>query len=268
MKWEMEVDEIEAVLGKIWDLHDKLSDAIHSISRAHFLNSVRNRKSGEFYFHGKKKSGDDDLENRIGPGFVFVKEYQIDEDETAVQETKSLYAIRTALENLEDHLEFLHTVQTQQRAERDTAIARLEQSRVILAMRLAEHQGKRYKVIEEALALIGDVRDASRPVTLENLYRSTPDPLGEGLEPQKGTPGNALVKLFVSGFTSVSKSLKLDHTVGIMGNAALFAISMLVFMHLNRGGYKEKYALQGFGKASKKVCGDGLPRLDVMLARG
>ncbi|GFQ08837.1 plastid division protein pdv1 [Phtheirospermum japonicum] len=199
----MEVDEIEAVLEKIWDLHDKLSDAIHSISRAHFLNSVKNRKSGEFYFHRKKKSGDDDPETKIGPGFVFAKEFRVDEDEQAVQEAKSLYAIRTALENLEDQLEFLHTVQTQQRAERDAAIARLEQSRIILAMRLAEHQGKKYKVIEEALALIGD-------------------------------------------------SLKLDHTVGIMGNAALFAISMLAFMHLNQVGCKEKYTLEGFGQAARK----------------
>lgn len=106
----MEIDEIEAVLEKIWDLHDKLSDAIHSISRAHFLNSIKNptRKSDEFYFHRKKKSADGDPENRGGQGFVFVKEFRVDEDEPAVQEAKSLYAIRTALENLEDQLEFFH----------------------------------------------------------------------------------------------------------------------------------------------------------------
>ncbi|KAE8717194.1 Detected protein of confused Function [Hibiscus syriacus] len=41
MKWDMEIEEIEAVLEKIWNLHDKLSNAIHSISRAHFLNSIK-----------------------------------------------------------------------------------------------------------------------------------------------------------------------------------------------------------------------------------
>ncbi|KAK6117717.1 hypothetical protein DH2020_048569 [Rehmannia glutinosa] len=278
MKWEMEVDEIEAVLEKIWDLHDKLSDAIHSISRAHFLNSIKNpaRKSDGFYFKRKKKAADDDddPENKGGSGFVFVKEFRVEEDEHAVQEAKSLYAIRIGLESLEDQLEFFHTVQTQQRAERDAAIARLEQSRIILAMRLAEHQGKKYKVIEEAHALVGDVRDASRFVAPENLYGSTPYPPGESFV---GKRPNAIINFFVSSFTFVSKSLKLDHTVGIMGNAALFAISMLAFVHLSQVGYKEKYTLDLhgmqdpsiFGRDKRKVSpSDRLTHLDVTLARG
>ncbi|KAK9145331.1 hypothetical protein Sjap_005234 [Stephania japonica] len=32
MKWDMEMEEIEALLEKIWDIHDKLNDAIHAIS--------------------------------------------------------------------------------------------------------------------------------------------------------------------------------------------------------------------------------------------
>ncbi|KAL0340998.1 UNVERIFIED_CONTAM: Plastid division protein PDV1 [Sesamum radiatum] len=285
MKWEMEVDEIEAVLEKIWDLHDKLSDAIHSISRAHFLNSIKNltRKSDEFYFHKKKKSADDDAENKGGSGFVFVKEFRVDEDEPAVQEAKSLYAIRTALENLEDQFEFFHTVQTQQRAERDAAVARLEQSRIILAMRLAEHQGKKYKVIEEAQALVGDVRDASRFVAPEHLRGSTPSPSGESFVPLKGKSPNALLNFFLSSFSFVSKSLKENHTVGILGNAALLAISMLAFAHLNQSGSKEKYTLDVpgmqdppvFGRETRKVShthalfsGSRSTHLDVMLARG
>jgi hypothetical protein len=55
----------------------------------------------------------------------------------------------------------LQTVQSQQRAEQDTAIARLEQSRAVLATRLAEHQGKKYKVINEALEFVGEVGDKS-----------------------------------------------------------------------------------------------------------
>ncbi|XP_051123075.1 plastid division protein PDV1 [Andrographis paniculata] len=274
MRWEMEVDQIEAVLEKICDLHDKLSDAIHSISRAHFLNSIKNtsRKSDEFYYHRKKKSGDDDAENKSGQGFVFVKEFRVDDDEPAVQEAKSLYAIRTALENLEDQLEFFHTVQTQQRAEKDAAVARLEQSRMLLAMRLAEHQGKKYKVIEEAQALIGDVRDASRFVEPEGLYvSSTHDPSGKSFVAQKGGRMNPLINFFLSGFNLVSKSLKLDNTVGILGNAALVAISMIAFAHVNQVGRKEKYPFDvgGMQESSRKVgAGKDGHSLDVMLARG
>lgn len=119
----MEEKEIEAVLEKIWDLHDKFSDAIHSISRAHFLSSVKSRgKTEDFHFpHRSTKNLEADSDqnahgngvrsdgNKI-PGFVFVKEFRVgDEDDlAAVREAKSLNAIRTALENLEDQLEFLH----------------------------------------------------------------------------------------------------------------------------------------------------------------
>ncbi|KAH6828060.1 hypothetical protein C2S53_013076 [Perilla frutescens var. hirtella] len=272
MKWEMEMDEIEAVLEKIWDLHDKLSDAIHSVSRAHFLNSIKNppRKPDEHCFHRKK----DHLDNKSGPGFVFVKELRVDEDDVAVQEAKSLYAIRTALEHLEDQLEFFHTVQTQQKAERDAAVARLEQSRIILAMRLADHQGKKYKVIEEAQALIGDVCDASRFVASEHLYGSTPYPSNQKFVPEKGKRSNPVVNFLLSSYDFVSKSLKLEHTVGIMGNAALLAISMLAFLHLNHIGPKMQDP-PTFGRESRKVphshgqsSGDGLTHLDVTLARG
>lgn len=100
MKWEMEIEEIEAVLEKIWDLHDKLSDAIHSISRAHFLNSIKAHRTKPK--SDKKKPNDAVSEG----GFVFVKDFPL--DDSAIHEAKSLNAIRTALENLEDHLEILH----------------------------------------------------------------------------------------------------------------------------------------------------------------
>ncbi|XP_042052333.1 plastid division protein PDV1-like [Salvia splendens] len=276
MKWEMEIDEIEAVLEKIWDLHDKLSDAIHSISRAHFLNSIKNptRRPDAFSVNRKKKSPDDDPDNKIGSGFVFVKEFRIDDDEVAVLEAKSLYSIRTALENLEDQLEFFHTVQTQQKAERDAAIARLEQSRIILAMRLADHQGKKYKVIEEAQALVGDVRDASPFVAPEHLYGSTPYPSNEKFGPEKGKRPNAVVNFLLSSYAFVTKSLKLDQTVGIVGNAALLAISMLAFLHLNQIGHKMQdpptfdRERRKFPQSRGSSSGDALTQLDVTLARG
>ncbi|KAF3657857.1 Plastid division protein PDV1 [Capsicum annuum] len=104
MKWEMEVYEIEAVLEKIWDLHDKLSDAIHSVSRSHFLNSVKSRNKLDDFRSNQKADN-----NQVKAGYVYVKEFRVDEDdESAVHEAKSLNAIRSALEHLEDQLEFFH----------------------------------------------------------------------------------------------------------------------------------------------------------------
>ncbi|XP_073064269.1 plastid division protein PDV1-like [Primulina eburnea] len=267
MKWKMEVDEIEAVLEKIWDLHDRFSDAIHAVSRAQFLNSVKNpRKIDEFCLN-RRKTSTGDSDEKMGPGFVFVKESRGDEGDFAVHEAKSLYAIRTALENLEDQLEFFHMVQTQQRAERDAAVARLEQSRIVLAMRLAEHQGKKYNVIKEAQDLVGDVRNAGQFVTPEHLYVSTQYPSGESFIKQKGTKRNPLVNFFISAFTIVSKSLKLDNTAGIFGNAALLAVSMLAFVQMNQHR-------SAFDTETRKVChergasNDRLTELDVYLARG
>ncbi|CAI8614025.1 unnamed protein product [Vicia faba] len=137
IKWKMQMEEVEAILEKIWDLHDKLSDAIHSVSRSHFLASVKTVTNSSQTINDAVAT-----ETTLdGAGFVFVKDFRPrDEDaDDAVNEAKSLNAIRTALENLEDQLEFFHTIQTQQRVERDAAIARLEQSRIVLAMRPAEH---------------------------------------------------------------------------------------------------------------------------------
>lgn len=88
----MEPEEAEAVLETIWDLHDKVSDAIHALSRAHFLRAVRRRAGGK------------------APGVVHIKGVPADGDEAAdlnavAEEARSLHAIRAALEDLEDQFE-------------------------------------------------------------------------------------------------------------------------------------------------------------------
>uniref|UniRef100_A0A6N2MFI1 CRAL-TRIO domain-containing protein n=1 Tax=Salix viminalis TaxID=40686 RepID=A0A6N2MFI1_SALVM len=235
MKWEMEVDEIEAVLEKIWDLHDKLSDAIHSISRAHFLSSIKSLKTNNKKLNSESDVGFEEKNNSRASGFVFVKDSGVDDNDfSAIQEAKSLNSIRTALENLEDQLEFFHTVQIHQRAERDAAIARLEQSRIILAVRLAEHHGKKYKVIEEALAFVGD-----SVCVPENLYGSPTSPSGENLVRHEGKGPNMVIKVLLSSFEFAKKSLKVDHMGGILGNAALFTVSMIAMLHLHQVAYKD-----------------------------
>ncbi|XP_073131587.1 plastid division protein PDV1-like [Henckelia pumila] len=255
----MEAEEIESALAKLCDLHDKLSDAIHSISRAHFLSSVRNPRN---------KKSPDDPDRETGAGFVFSKDFRVVDGESAVQEAKSLYAIRTALENLEDQLEFFHTVQTQQRAERDSALARLEQSRIFLAVALSDYQGKKCKVIEEAKALVGDVQNASHLVSPGHLFGSAPYPSGENFSLQKGERPNPLINFFFSTLSFVSKSLKLDHTVGILGNAALLAISMLAFVQMSRDHSTFDTETTQVFHTLDQTSSARLTKLDVFMARG
>jgi hypothetical protein len=260
----MEVDEIEAVLEKIWDLHDKLSDAILSVSRTHFLSSVKSiRQSPD------KSKSDGKM------GFVFVKGFRVEEDDaddSAVREAKSLNAIRTALENLEDQLEFFHTVQTQQRAERDAAIARLEQSRIVLAMRLAEHQGSKYKVIDEARAFVGNVRNATHFIQ-QNCNNDT------AVSQNKNNP-NIFFKFLISGYNLAKQTLKLDHMGGVLGHAGLVAASMVALLHLHQVTCTNKFVLDrnlmeedsgktliGAGRGSSSGTKRGI-HLDVLLARG
>ncbi|XP_057486427.1 plastid division protein PDV1-like isoform X2 [Actinidia eriantha] len=245
---------METVLEKIWDLHDKLSDAIHSISRSHYLNSVKSlRKPDDFFLPRKKQPNDSTEESNHESGFVFIKDFRADDDYSAIQEAKSLSAIRTALENLEDQLEFFHTVQVQQRAERDAAIARLEQSRIVLAMRLAEHQG-------------------------------------DSFVPHERKRSSNLLKVLITSFDFAKNSLKLDQMGGILGSSALVAISMLALLHLHQATSNNKFILdlpQKQGDALPQKQGDAiykrnpqevswlggssgghLAHLDVMSARG
>lgn len=269
------VEEIDPVLEKIWDLHDKLSDAIHSISRTHFLHSVKSVLRAD---SGRVRNGfaeNDDNRN----GFVFVKGFPV--DDSAIREAKSLNAIRTALENLEDQLEFLHTVQIQQRAERDAAIARLEQSRIVLALRLGEHQGKNYEVIDEARAFVGAVRDAANFASADNIYDgSAAYPSGENCLHQDVKESNAVFKILISGLSYAKKTIKLNHFTGILGNAALFAVSMVAVLHLQQVSSRSRYIshlpqkqednIRGVTKVSRPEgsLSNVSAHMDVLLARG
>ncbi|KAE9621455.1 hypothetical protein Lalb_Chr01g0014881 [Lupinus albus] len=277
MKWHMEIEEIELVLENIWDLHDKLSDAIHSISRSHFLSSIKTLKNSHNILAAAADGGGGAAENH--GGFVFVKDFRPDDDESAIHEAKSLNAIRTALENLEDQLEFFHTIQTQQRVERDAAIARLEQSRVVLAMRLAEHQGKKYKVIEEALAFVGDVHDANCLVSPETLYGQPNCRGAENFAIEKGKGSNILINVFLSSINFVKKSLALDHMGGMVGNAAMVAVSMIALLHLHQVTYHDPpfrqedrvHRNRTVGRKTQledSTSGTHSSSLDVLLARG
>ncbi|XP_072965499.1 plastid division protein PDV1-like [Typha angustifolia] len=225
MEMEMEMGGIEAALERIWDLHDKISDEIHAISRAHFLKSIK----------VLGKSG------RCGKGGADRDAGAEVEDDAAVAEAKSLNAIRTALENLEDQLEFFHFVQSQQRSERNAAIARLEQSRLVLAMILADHQGKKCKVIEEAATFVGDVHDTSLFVSSEKLYEMQRSETDEYIEDDKQQSLSAVIQMLISHLSSAKSSFRFDRIVGgFLGNAAIFGVSMLAFLRLHQVAFRSE----------------------------
>lgn len=162
-------------------------------------------------------------------------------------------------------------MQSQQQTERDAAIARLEQSRILLAMRLSDHRGKKYKVIEEALAFVGDVSDDGCFISPEYVFQSQPcDNLGVNREMRSTT----LMGMLVSNIALAKRSLKLDKFGEMLGNATLFAVSMLVLLQLNRAAISKEQSLCRGGNEDynsdlgSTSHGDHVDKLDVWAARG
>ncbi|KAJ6810257.1 plastid division protein PDV1 [Iris pallida] len=274
MGWE-EMDNIEAMLETIWDLHDRFSDAIHSISRSHFLKSIQTLDPGPppEAKHREVHGGGTGVGDNGRSGFVFVKGFRVDDD-AAMAEARSLNAIRTALENLEDQLEFFHIVQSQQRAERDVALARLKRSRIILALRLADHQGKKYKVIEEALRFVSDVHDEGRFVAPETLYEMSGSQRGGNMDDQEARP-SPFMRMLISSFTLARKSLKWERMGGVLGNAALFAVSMLALLQLHQVAFTtpqlpdhDLYQKRTDQSATQPDILSQMKHFDVFSARG
>ncbi|AQK69988.1 Plastid division protein PDV1 [Zea mays] len=275
MRWD--AAEAEAALERIWDLHDRLSDAILAVSRAHLLLPAPPPPPVPSAPSAKGA-------HRIGVGrngCVFVKDgaaggggEALAAAAEALAEARSLHAIRSALEDVEDHLEFLHTVQSQQRAERDAAIARLEQSRLVLAMRLAEHRGKKYKVIDEALAFVGEVSDKSQFISPEDV-RATHSRSEDNADDNRGSGSRIMSNVLSCSLSLAKNSFRLDKIGGTLGNAAVFAVSMLAFLQLHQITFGSKtpamecrkrieYNLQS---GSSQPNGKG-KLLEVYLARG
>lgn len=189
-------------------------------------------------------------------------------------EARSLHAIRTALEDLEDHLEFLHTVQSQQLAERDAAVARLEQSRLVLATRLAEHQGKKYRVIEEALAFVGEVSDKSRFISPEDV-RATQCQSGEDPVDNGGNGSSIMANMLSCSLSLAKNSFRVDKIGSVLGNAAVFAVSMLAFLQLHQVAFGSRTPPMEYRKRIDYSSQSGSSQqnskgkhLEVYLARG
>jgi len=132
---------------------------------------------------------------------------------------------------------------------------------------LAEHHGKRYKVIDEAMDFVGDVRDAScfvGPEILPNTHKRA-----DGNSSHQRRP-NLLVRFFLWGFGSTKRALQLDKMGGVLGNAALFALSMLALLHIHQVTCKGNGMLEVSSKHSRsdKKLGGQPVQLDVRMGRG
>jgi hypothetical protein len=94
-------------------------------------------------------------------------------------------------------------------------------------MRLSEHQGRKYKVIEEAMAFVGDINtDTHHFVSHED--QCTED-LKHRSDKRQGLGMGMLMQVLSS-----SVGLAKGSVGGILVNTTVFAVSMLALLQLNQ----------------------------------
>uniref|UniRef100_A0ACD5VPF7 Uncharacterized protein n=1 Tax=Avena sativa TaxID=4498 RepID=A0ACD5VPF7_AVESA len=216
----MEPEEAEAVLETIWDLHDKVSDAIHALSRAHFLRTVRRR------------AGDRPA------GVVHIKGFPVDGDEDAdlnsvAEEVRSLHAIRAALEDLEDQFECFLAVHSLQEADGDIALQRLQQSHIMLSIRLKEHHGRNREVIDEASKFINNVYHDIWPSPSVNKPERSRTYSGINTAKKKGKGSNFLGWIVSSSLDLARNSLNIENIGGLLGNTTALTVGMITMLQLH-----------------------------------
>ncbi|XP_074588749.1 plastid division protein PDV1-like [Curcuma longa] len=255
----------EVVLERIWVLHDKVSDAIHDISRANFFRSVNGLRG----LAAPPEEGGEEETGEGKRGFVLVKDFMSKDCGAGMAEVRSLGAIRSALEKVEGQLEFFNMIHSQQEAEHSAAIAILEESRRILAMRLTDHLEK-YKFIQDATTFFNNVDDMGHffapDVSSENEMTRSQEVSNS--KAQEGRIVCTLLQKFISSAAVATKSFRLTRIDGALGSAAMFAVSMLAFLQLNQfvvKGEAGQTRAQTFYR--KKTC-EQFMHFDVWSARG
>jgi hypothetical protein len=145
-------------------------------------------------------------------------------------------------------------------------------------MRLAEHHGKNYGVLEEALAFVGSIKSNSHYVSPDHLYDSSRNPDGANSIPD-GIESNFVINAFASTFGFAKRALGFNHVKGVLGNAAIFAISVVAMLHLHQVATSEHHLQKKedrfYRSQQRKTYGRdkssadrSLDHLDVMMARG
>lgn len=160
-------------------------------------------------------------------------------------------------------------IHSQQEAEHSAAIAILEESRRILAMRLTDHLEK-YKFIQDATTFFNNVDDMGHffapDVSSENEMTRSQEVSNS--KAQEGRIVCTLLQKFISRAAVATKSFRLTRIDGALGSAAMFAVSMLAFLQLNQfvvKGEAGQTRAQTFYR--KKTC-EQFMHFDVWSARG
>lgn len=261
MEMEMGGEEMEAVMERAWDLHDRISDAILCLSKSHFMHSIRKKPPNPLppsfsapgnQNHGCLKHDQNAAQHHISNGAadpVSVPAHCADflQEEDLFAETRSLNAIRNALEVLENQLYFLHTLQLQQRADKDAALMRLEESRLMLLRRLREHHGRELTVIQEALAFASDRDEAedihsNRCARQNSSTRETNKPVCCNKNEKTDENSENLQNKCQTGLTCflnfsiqfMKNSEPLHRMAGVVAKVALIAVSMLTVLQLRK----------------------------------
>lgn len=258
---EMGGEEMEAVMERAWDLHDRISDAILSLSKSHFIHSIRKKPPSSLppsfsapgnQDHGCLKHDQNAAQQHISNGAPAPGPFPPNcadflQEEDLFAETRSLNAIRNALEVLENQLYFLHTLQLQQRADKDAALMRLEESRLMLLRRLREHRGRDLTVIQEALAFASDRDEAedihSNPFAHQNSSTREANKAVRCNKNEKTDENNEnLQNKCQTGLTCflnfsiqfMKNSEPLHRMAGVVAKVALIAVSMLTVLQLQQ----------------------------------
>lgn len=169
--------------------------------------------------------------------------------------------------------QYLQNIQLRQVAERDAAIARLQQSRILLATRLAEHRWKKHEVIEEALAFVDDALDKSRFVSPEDVRGTHTHSQSVENQCPKIHDSNFLVRFLSCTLAIAKNSLRFERIGGALGNTAMFAVSMLAFLQLQQVAFgKQTPVVQcrrvNYFHSQMSVKNTKEKHLVVLLARG
>lgn len=166
-------------------------------------------------------------------------------------------------------------VQSQQQAERDFALARLEQSRVMLAIRLKEHSGKNHEVIDEASDFVRNVYQDVWPSLSVNKPEKRADSSSDTV---KGP--NFFVRMFSSSLSIAGRSFSMKNLGGALGNGAAFAIGVIALLQLRwlaaSGAHGPGVGNYPYRRINEKKSsrlgtsrgGSTVPHLDVSLAKG
>uniref|UniRef100_A0A453EGQ8 Uncharacterized protein n=1 Tax=Aegilops tauschii subsp. strangulata TaxID=200361 RepID=A0A453EGQ8_AEGTS len=171
---------------------------------------------------------------------------------------------------------FLQAVCSQQQAERDIALARLQQSHIMLTIRLKEHHGNNHKVIDEALDFVHNVyHDFWYFLSVNNPEKSRGH---SGVNSTKKTEdgSNFLGWMVSSSLDVVRNSFNMKNIGGFLGNSAVFAVGMITMLqlHLLSSGEQSsscgKYSYRRINRddSSRSLAGRGrMSHLDVFLAK-